>query len=54
MIKYSAIKKRRNASKPELGSGFSKRQIELFRQLYRTFPIANALHSQLSSVERKE
>lgn len=32
---------------PEYGSGFSKRQIELFRQFYRTFPIANALHSQL-------
>ena len=26
---------------------FSKRQIELFRQFYRTFPIANALRSQL-------
>lgn len=33
---------------PELGSGFSKRQIELFRQFYRTFPIANTLYSQLS------
>lgn len=32
---------------PEYGSGFSKRQIELFRQFYRTFPIANALRSQL-------
>lgn len=32
---------------PEFGSGFSKRQIELFRQLYRTFPIANTLCSQL-------
>jgi predicted nuclease of restriction endonuclease-like (RecB) superfamily len=32
---------------PELGSGFSKRQIELFRQFYRTFPIANTLYSQL-------
>ncbi|RYY05922.1 MAG: DUF1016 domain-containing protein [Sphingobacteriaceae bacterium] len=26
---------------PEYGSSFSKRQIELFRQFYRTFPIAN-------------
>ena len=34
--------------KPEFGSGFSKRQIELFRQFYRSFPIANALRSQLS------
>ncbi len=33
---------------PEYGSGFSKRQIELFRQFYRTFPIANALRSQLN------
>lgn len=32
---------------PEYGSGFSKRQIELFRQFYRTFPIANAERSQL-------
>jgi predicted nuclease of restriction endonuclease-like (RecB) superfamily len=32
---------------PEYGSGFSKRQIELFRQFYRTFPIANAVRSQL-------
>lgn len=33
---------------PEYGSGFSKRQIELFRQFYRAFPIVNALRSQLS------
>lgn len=33
---------------PEFGSGFSVRQLELFRQFYRTFPIANALHSQLN------
>lgn len=33
---------------PEYGSGFSKRQIELIRQFYRTFPIANTLYSQLS------
>lgn len=33
---------------PEYGSGFSKRQIELFRQFYRIFPIANTLYSQLS------
>lgn len=33
---------------PEFGSGFSKRQIELFRQFYRTFPITNTLYSQLS------
>lgn len=33
---------------PEYGSGFSKRQIELFRQFYRIFPIANTVYSQLS------
>lgn len=33
---------------PEYGSGYSKRQIELFRQFYRIFPIANALRSQLN------
>jgi len=33
---------------PEYGTGFSRRQIELSRQFYRTFPIANVLHSQLS------
>ncbi|MGN6437064.1 MAG: PDDEXK nuclease domain-containing protein [Agriterribacter sp.] len=38
---------------PEFGSGFSKRQIELFRQFYRVFPIANALHSQLNWTQYK-
>lgn len=33
---------------PEYGSGFSKRQVELFRQFYRTFPIANTVYSQLN------
>ncbi|HAY3552610.1 DUF1016 family protein [Elizabethkingia meningoseptica] len=33
---------------PEFGSSFSKRQIELFRQFYRAFPIANAVRSQLN------
>lgn len=37
-----------NELEPEYGSGFSKRQIELFRQFYRTFLIANTLYSQLS------
>jgi len=32
----------------EFGSGYSRRQIELFRQFYRMFPIATALRSQLS------
>ncbi len=38
---------------PEYGSGYSKRQIELFRQFYRTFPIANAVRSQLSWTQYK-
>lgn len=38
---------------PEFGSGFSKRQIELIRQFYRTFPIANALRSQLNWTQYK-
>lgn len=33
---------------PEFGSGFSKRQLDLMRQFYRTFPIVNAVRSQLS------
>lgn len=42
-----------NEIEPEFGSGFSKRQIELFRQFYRVFPIANAVHSQLSWTQYK-
>ncbi|WP_371878176.1 PDDEXK nuclease domain-containing protein [Chitinophaga nivalis] len=37
-----------NQLEPEHGSGFAKRQTELFRQFYRTFPIANTVYSQLS------
>jgi predicted nuclease of restriction endonuclease-like (RecB) superfamily len=33
---------------PEFGNSFSFRQLELMRQFYRTFPIANSLRSQLS------
>ena len=33
---------------PIFGSGFSVRQLELFRQFYRCFPITNALRSQFS------
>jgi len=33
---------------PEYGSGFSKRQLELSRQFYRIYPIANALRSQFN------
>lgn len=33
---------------PEYGSGFSIRQINLYRQFYRTFPIVHTLYAQLS------
>ena len=33
---------------PQYGSGFSYRQLYLFRQFYRTFPIVNALCSQFN------
>ena len=33
---------------PEFGSGFSVRILELSRQFYRIFPIANTLYSQLN------
>ncbi len=33
---------------PEFGSGFGIRQLELIRQFYRLFPIANTLYSQLN------
>jgi hypothetical protein len=32
----------------EFGDGFSRRQLELMRQFYLTFPIANAVSSQLT------
>lgn len=38
---------------PEFGSGFSIRQINLYRQFYRTFPIVHALHAQLSWTQYK-
>ncbi len=33
---------------PEYGSGFSVRQLEMCRQFYRLYPIANVLRSQLN------
>ena len=33
---------------PEFGSGFSTRQLQWYRQFYRTFPIASTLRTQLS------
>ena len=42
------IKSLANALEPQYGTGFSYRQLILFRQFYRTFPIVNALRSQFS------
>ena len=42
------IKKLSKTIMPEYGSGFGVRQLELSRQFYRTYPIANALRSQLN------
>ncbi len=33
---------------PEFGSGFSTRQLNWYRQFYRTFPIVSTLRTQLS------
>ena len=38
---------------PEFGSGFTHRQLERYRQFYRTFPIATALRTQLSWTQYK-
>lgn len=38
---------------PEYGSGYSVRQIQWYRQFYRTFPIASALRTQLSWTQYK-
>ena len=42
------IKSLAQSLESEFGSGFSKRQLELSRQFYRCYPIANALCSQLN------
>jgi hypothetical protein len=38
---------------PEYGSGYSVRQIQWYRQFYRTFPIASAVRTQLSWTQNK-
>ena len=38
---------------PEYGSGFGIRQLERYRQFYRTFPIVSALRTQLSWTQYK-
>ncbi|KXH81205.1 PDDEXK nuclease domain-containing protein [Chryseobacterium kwangjuense] len=38
---------------PEFGSGFSVRQLNWYRQFYRTFPIVSALRAQLSWTQYK-
>jgi predicted nuclease of restriction endonuclease-like (RecB) superfamily len=47
------IKTLANTLEPEFGSGFSFRQLYLFVQFYRTFPIVNALRSQLNWTQYK-
>ncbi|WP_409014489.1 PDDEXK nuclease domain-containing protein [Algoriphagus sp. 4150] len=42
------IKSISEAFQPTLGTGFSVRQLERYRQFYRTFPIASALRSQFN------
>ena len=39
---------------PQLGSGFSVRQLERYRQFYRMFPIASALRTQFSWTHYKK
>lgn len=43
LIKYLA-----QQLEPEFGSSFSHRNLNWYRQFYRTFPIVNALRSQLN------
>jgi predicted nuclease of restriction endonuclease-like (RecB) superfamily len=42
------IKSISNAFQPQFGTGFSIRQLEMNRQFYKHFPIANALRSQFN------
>lgn len=42
------IKSISNTFQPQFGTGFFVRQLEMNRQFYRTFPIANALRSQFN------
>lgn len=42
------IKSISNTFQPQFGSGFSYRQLNWYRQFYRTFPIASALRTQFS------
>jgi predicted nuclease of restriction endonuclease-like (RecB) superfamily len=44
----SLIKNLSNELEPVYGSGYGVRQLELMRQFYRIFPIANTLYSQLN------
>lgn len=42
------IKSLADSLEPQFGTGFSSRQLNLFRQFYRVFPIVNALRSLFS------
>jgi len=48
LIKYLSEK-----LQPKFGSGFSVRQMNLYRQFYRTFPIVHALYAQSSWTQYK-
>lgn len=39
---------------PEYGSGFSQRQLEMCRQFYRVYPIANTVCAQLNWSQYKQ
>ena len=49
----SIIKNLATELKKDFGSGFSVRQLEICRQFYFVFPIANALRSQLNWTQYK-
>ncbi|KGQ44340.1 hypothetical protein JP28_05225 [Gallibacterium anatis] len=49
LIKYLA-----KQLEPELGSSFSYRNLNWYRQFYRTFPIVNALRSQLNWTQYRQ
>ena len=45
---FEEIKNLAKQLEPEYGCGFSVRQLEMCRQFYRLYPIANAVRSQLN------
>lgn len=45
------IKRLAQEIEPEFGSGFGERQLKFCRQFYKTYPIGNALRSQLNRTQ---